>query len=85
MPQIEDRVFIGFVIAATLAMMWIASPFFGAILWGLVAAIVFMPVNQALQRGLGGHRNTAAGLTLSNPVGWGLVGGSALLGALGGM
>ena len=64
MTQIEDRVFIGFVIVATLAMMWIASPFFGAILWGLVAAIVFMPVNLALQRGLGGHRNTAAGLTL---------------------
>ncbi|MBU6252217.1 MAG: AI-2E family transporter, partial [Alphaproteobacteria bacterium] len=64
MPQIEDRVFIGFVIAATLAMMWIASPFFGAILWGLVAAIVFMPVNHQLQRALGGHRNTAAGLTL---------------------
>jgi|LauGreDrversion4_2_1035121.scaffolds.fasta_scaffold17354_3 predicted PurR-regulated permease PerM len=64
MFHIEDRVFLGFVIAATLAMAWIASPFFGAILWGLVAAIVFMPVNRGLVRVLHGHRNTAAGLTL---------------------
>ena len=45
-------------------MAWIASPFFGAILWGLVAAIVFMPVNRALVGTLRGHRNTAAALTL---------------------
>lgn len=64
MFHIEDRVFLGFVIAATLAMGWIASPFFGAILWGLVAAIVFMPVNRAIVRVLNGHRNTAAALTL---------------------
>ncbi len=64
MGQIEDRVFLGFVIAATLAMAWIASPFFGAILWGLVTAIVFMPVNRALVRGFAGHRNIAATLTL---------------------
>lgn len=64
MSQIEDRVFLGFVVVATLAMLWIASPFFGAILWGLVAAIVFAPVNRALVTGLRGHRNTAAGLTL---------------------
>lgn len=64
MVRIEDRVFLGFVIAATLAMAWIASPFFGAILWGLVTAIVFMPVNRALVHGLAGHRNLAAALTL---------------------
>ena len=64
MNQIEDRVFLGFLTAATLAMAWIASPFFGAILWGLVTAIVFMPVNRTLVRGLSGHRNIAAALTL---------------------
>ena len=64
MIRIEDRVFLGFLIVATLAMMWVASPFSGAILWGLVAAIIFAPVNRALIRLLGGHRNTAAALTL---------------------
>ncbi|MFM7027453.1 MAG: AI-2E family transporter [Chakrabartia sp.] len=64
MNQIEDRVFLGFLVAATLAMAWIASPFFGAILWGLVTAIVFMPVNRSLVRVLRGHQNTAAFLTL---------------------
>jgi predicted PurR-regulated permease PerM len=64
MVQFQERVFLGFVIVASLAMAWIASPFYGAILWGLVAAIVFAPVNAALVRLLKGHRNTAAMLTL---------------------
>lgn len=64
MIQFQERVFLGFVIVASLAMAWIASPFYGAILWGLVAAIVFAPVNTALVRLLRGHRNTSAMLTL---------------------
>lgn len=49
---------------ATVAMAWVASPFYGAILWALTAAIVFAPVNAALTKALNGHRNTAAALTL---------------------
>ncbi len=47
------------------------------------------PLTGALGGGLAGAGAlgglAAAGITLSNPVGWGLVGGSALLGALGNM
>ena len=64
MDQFQERVFLGFVVVATVAMAWIASPFYGAILWALTAAIVFAPVNAALAKALNGHRNTAAGLTL---------------------
>lgn len=64
MVQFQERVFLGFVVVATLAMAWIASPFYGAILWALTAAIVFAPVNNFLVKALNGHRNTAAGLTL---------------------
>lgn len=64
MTKFEDRVFLGFVIVASLAMAWIASPFYGAILWGLVAAIVFAPVNDRLSLRMPGRRNSAAGLTL---------------------
>lgn len=64
MEQFQERVFLGFVAVATIAMAWIASPFYGAILWALTAAIVFAPVNARLTRALNGHRNTAAGLTL---------------------
>jgi predicted PurR-regulated permease PerM len=64
MGQFQERVFLGFVVVATAAMAWVASPFYGAILWALTAAIVFAPVNAKLAKALNGHRNTAAGLTL---------------------
>jgi predicted PurR-regulated permease PerM len=64
MTPFENRTFLLFVAIATLAMAWIASPFFGAILWGLVAAIVFAPVNARLVMRMPGRRNSAAALTL---------------------
>lgn len=64
MTKFEDRVFLWFVALASLAMAWIASPFYGAILWGLVAAIVFAPVNDKLALEMPNRRNSAAGLTL---------------------
>lgn len=64
MVQFQERVFLGFLAVATIAMAWIASPFYGGILWAIVAAIVFAPVNRSLVATLHGHKNTAAGLTL---------------------
>lgn len=64
MVQFQERVFLGFLAVATIAMAWVASPFYGGILWAVVAAIVFAPVNRSLTTLLKGHRNTAAGLTL---------------------
>ena len=64
MVQFQERVFLGFLAVATIAMAWVASPFYGGILWAVVAAIVFAPVNRSLTMLLKGHRNTAAGLTL---------------------
>ncbi len=60
----EDRAFLTFVVFATIAMAWIIMPFFGAILWGLVSAIVFSSVNDRLLLKMRGRKNTAAGLTL---------------------
>jgi len=64
MRQLEDRVFLSFVILSTLAMAWIAMPFFSAILWALVAAIVFKPVHARLSAAMPRHRTTPALLTL---------------------
>lgn len=64
MTQFEERVFLGFVAVASLGMAWIASPFYGSILWGIVAAIVFAPINDRLLMRMPTHRNTAAALTL---------------------
>jgi predicted PurR-regulated permease PerM len=60
----EHRVFLGFVILVSLAMAWITSPFYGAILWGLVATIVFSPIHDRIALRMPTHRNSAATLTL---------------------
>jgi predicted PurR-regulated permease PerM len=64
MRQLEDRFFVGFVVVVSLLMAWIVLPFYGAILWGLVAAIVFGPFNRALLIRMPSHRNSAAAITL---------------------
>ena len=61
---IEDVGFLILVLLVTLAFVWLSLPFFGAILWGVVTAIVFAPVYRWLVLRTRGHRNTAAGLTL---------------------
>lgn len=60
----EDRVLIGFVIAATLAMAWISWPFFGAILWALVVTIAFAPLHDRLLLRTPTRKNSVAALTL---------------------
>jgi predicted PurR-regulated permease PerM len=64
MYSFENRVFLGFVIVASLAMLWIVSPFYDAILWGLVATIVFAPVHDRLLMRMPQRKNSAALLTL---------------------
>ncbi len=63
-PQFEDRVLFGFVVISTVAMAWISWPFFGAILWALVAAITFMPLHDRLLLRFPARRNTVAAITL---------------------
>lgn len=62
--RIEDMGFLALVVLISLALGWVIGPFFGAILWGLVAAILFAPMYHGFLRALPGHRNSAAGLTL---------------------
>lgn len=64
MERAEDRFFIALVIAVTAALILIIQPFFGAILWALVAALMFEPLMERITRHLGGRRNLAATATL---------------------
>ncbi len=57
---LEQRVFIGFVVVVSLAMAWIAAPYYGAILWGVVTTIVFWPLNRNLREALPNSPNLAA-------------------------
>jgi predicted PurR-regulated permease PerM len=62
--RFDDAGFAVLVLLVTLAFVWLALPYFGAILWGIVAAIVFAPVYRRMFFRLNGRRNLAAGLTL---------------------
>jgi len=62
--RFEDSSFRVLVVIVTLLFGWLIAPYFGAILWGLVAAILFEPSTQRLSRRIGGHPNLAAALVL---------------------
>jgi len=51
-------------VVVTLAFGWILLPFYGAILWGSIIALLFAPVNRRLRARLHGRRTAAAMLTL---------------------
>lgn len=62
--KLEENTFLVLLVVISLAQAWIVEPFFGAILWGIVAAILFTPLNRRLLRALPGKRNLAALITL---------------------
>ena len=64
MEQKEDRVFVALMIVASAAFVWVVVPFFGAILWGVVAAILFAPFNHRLLQWMPGRHNSAALMSL---------------------
>jgi predicted PurR-regulated permease PerM len=64
MQRIEDRTFMLLVALATIAFAWVLRPFYGAILWGLVVAILFNPLNLRIRRTLGQRKNLASVATV---------------------
>jgi len=61
---LEDRILFLLVIAISLAFAWILWPFFGAVLWAIVLAIVFAPLYWRILRSVGRRPNLAALATL---------------------
>jgi|CXWL01.1.fsa_nt_gi predicted PurR-regulated permease PerM len=64
MQGIENRTFLAFVVIVSIAFAWVVSPFYGAILWAVVAAIVFAPLHRRLFGAMPRWPNTAALVTL---------------------
>jgi predicted PurR-regulated permease PerM len=60
MRDLEDHTLIVLLIAVSVAFGWILWPFYGAILWATVLAIVFAPLYRWLLASMGRHRNLAA-------------------------
>jgi predicted PurR-regulated permease PerM len=61
---LEDRTLLLLVIAISLAFAWILWPFFSAVLWATVLAIVFAPLYRRILRSIGRNPNLAALATL---------------------
>lgn len=59
-PPLQDRAFLVLVLAVSLAFAWILWPFFGAVLWGVILAIMFAPLYRRLSRSMGHRLNLAA-------------------------
>jgi predicted PurR-regulated permease PerM len=60
LPGLEDKTFLLLVVVVSLAFAWILWPFFGAVLWGTILAIVFAPLDRRLQVTFGQRRTPAA-------------------------
>jgi predicted PurR-regulated permease PerM len=56
----EDNVLRLLLIVISIAFIWVLRPFAGALLWGVVFAIVFAPLYRRLERGLRGRASLAA-------------------------
>jgi len=61
----ENRFFILLLVAATIGFGWILVPLYGAVLWGVVIAILFAPLYRRLNRAFDGKSNLAAITTVA--------------------
>lgn len=64
-PESHGKVFVLFLSAVTIAFFWILLPFYGAVFWGFILTVMFMPLNDYLLSKMPKKKNTAALLTLS--------------------
>jgi predicted PurR-regulated permease PerM len=62
---LEDKIFLLLVVAVSLAFAWILWPFYGAVFWGIILAIMFGPFYRQLLRSMRQRRTLAALATVS--------------------
>lgn len=61
---LEDYGFAILLMLVSAAFFWLLMPYFGAVMWAVVAAILFEPTTHRLTDDLRGRRNLAAGIVL---------------------
>ena len=59
---LDRPAFIALLIALSLAFAWVVAPFYGAVFWGSVLALLFEPLHRRFLRRFGGDRRTPAAL-----------------------
>lgn len=61
---LEQKVFLGLLLVVTAAFGWILFPYYGAVFWAVILAIIFAPLQRWLLREFGNRPNSTALLTL---------------------
>lgn len=61
---LEQKVFLALLLVVSVAFGWILLPFYGAVFWAVILAIIFAPVQRRLYARLSPRRNLAALATL---------------------
>jgi predicted PurR-regulated permease PerM len=61
--NLHYRTFLILLIVVSIAFGWILWPFYGAVFWGTILAIIFSPLHRRLLARLGGKRRNLAALT----------------------
>ena len=64
MQRIEHQGFLLLLVAVTLAFAWVLYPFYGAVLWAIVVAVLFAPVYRRLLQSMQGRPSLAAAVTV---------------------
>jgi predicted PurR-regulated permease PerM len=62
--RIEHQGFLLLLTAVTLAFAWVLYPFYGAVLWAIVVAVLFAPVYRRLLQSMQGRPSLAAAVTV---------------------
>jgi predicted PurR-regulated permease PerM len=62
--RIENQTFLLLLAAVTLAFAWVLYPFYGAVLWAIVVAVLFAPVHRRLLQSMQGRPSLAAAITV---------------------
>lgn len=62
--SIQRASFYVLLVIVTIAFLWLLIPYYTAVLWAVILAILFFPVHRRLQRLVGGRSTIAALLTL---------------------
>jgi predicted PurR-regulated permease PerM len=62
--RIEHQGFLLLLAAVTLAFAWVLYPFYGAVLWAVVVAVLFAPVHRRLLQSMQGRPSLAAAVTV---------------------
>src|SRR3546814_12649765 len=62
--SLHNRFFLLLLVLVSIAFGWVLWPFYGAVFWGAILAIIFAPVHRRIAAKLGKRRNLAALATL---------------------